>query len=278
MTHSDPKRPRPRDEAELRRIAGRGEALLDRAVDAALLLELPADLIPDFELPRDLFELLMFLDQAQRQGTASDGAQDAYAVLRMIRAQAWQGYTAPLELAAHVRRQLPTSDVARLFGLYCEELAAKHSAYLFLPIVSRIDRHQAAAAPWDEDIHELIAAALDRHDEGDHRAFAYANFALAPHASERTAFQLASMLTGRRPRVEEVSARLMAVAAQLRRLAEGASGATFTAQPDIGALIDTVSTMAPWIWLEALFVVENWVGGSQHLDRAFRINWDEDHS
>lgn len=268
----------------LRRAESRGDVVSDRTGDLRLILELGEALIPDAarEIPRDLFGLLAF-SWAVHAGEAQIG--DAHALLKEVRRRAWLGYSDPDALIALVRSDLPRSDVSRRMVAYFGELAAKRSTYMFLPVVSRIDHHQSATSAA-----ALGSLRLDgitgRWGDTALSEFAAMSFALAPELTrERDALYLA-LLTGRWGRVGLVTGTELSsqAAGQLRRLFEAPDEAlaeTRESFSELGpsselahALVEIgeeVSARAPWLWLETLFIVENWITGPRWFDHAFEV-------
>ena len=128
-------------------------------------LELGRDLIPDQdrEIPRDILGLLAFAWAARADQKA---AYDPHLLLREIRGRAWLGYTDTPALVAQIRADVPRSDTGRRMIAFFEELSAKRSTYLFLPVVSRIDRHQSRSG--EPAIGALrLDGLLERHPRRD---------------------------------------------------------------------------------------------------------------
>ena len=160
------------------------------------------------------------------------------------------------------------------------EIAAKDSRYLFLPIVSRIDRHQGGS-PLPA---RLELDAIDT--EFGHTSLgsvARQAFALAPtKGRERDAFMLALMTAGwgRGTRVR-IGPELIAVAAdQLRLLYEQPIRALAGVRRDapahpaaarLVAMAEEVTTRDRPLWLETLFITENWRVGPQWFEHAFEV-------
>lgn len=252
----------------------RGDLILDPSPEIRLLLELPGDFIPDDarELARDLFGLLLFLEMTPTPDGRDTDTKDSFALLARVREQAWAGYFDTDALGRRIEANHPRSDVARRFVLYCDELAEKHSTYLFLPIVAAIDRHQATPVRAADDLYRMLEASTARQDDGAHTALAWASFALVPEAKEHTAFAFASMLVGSRSIAGEYKEHLKAVAEWLRRIAKAVSGEPIDGVSDDSAsVIEVVNDHGSWIWLEALVVVENWISGPQWFDNAFEV-------
>ena len=254
----------------------RGDAILDPSPEIRLLLELPGDFLPDDarELARDLFGLLLFLEMASRPEQRNADIKDGDALLDRIRGSAWQGYWETAALTDYIRARHPRSDVARRFILYCNELAEKRSTYFFLAVVARIDRHQANTAIPDDELYRMLGESTARQDDGAHAALTRMAFALAPQAKERVAFAFASMLAGSASLEGDYHEHLKAVAERLRRIAQAVPGAPIAGvSEDSASVIARVNEQAPWIWLEALVVVENWIAGPQWFDHAFEVEW-----
>lgn len=135
-----------RERARLRHLARRGDAVLGAREFWDGILYLARELIPedDRELSRDLFTLLAY---AWSAAAAKRRPYDPFDVLRALRDCAWLGYADTPALIAQIRRDLRRAAAVSRMADYFEELRAKRSTYLFLPIVSRIDRHQLGPLP-----------------------------------------------------------------------------------------------------------------------------------
>ena len=134
------------ERVKLRRLEKRGDIVVGWSQSLLTLIELAEDMIPgpERELSRDLFGLIAFTWAAE----AKPGAEyDPLPLLRAVRDRAWLGYTEPATLIAQTAEELPHSTTARRMRDFFAELAEKRSSYLFLPIVSRIERHQSAEGP-----------------------------------------------------------------------------------------------------------------------------------
>ena len=120
------------------------------------ILYLSRELIPEDEreISRDLFALIAY---SWAVAAGKRGTYDPFDVLRTIRDRAWLGYADTPALIAQVRRDLPRAEVAGRMASYFGELAAKRGTYLFLPVVSRIDRHQLGPLPRQLDLDRTMA-------------------------------------------------------------------------------------------------------------------------
>lgn len=270
-----------------RRIAQaerRGDVVDGWSDSLKFFLELAGDLIPEAEreIPRDLLGLLAYAWAARADRNA---AYDPHALLGEIRARAWLGYADTPVLVAQIRADLARSDTGRRMAAFFEELASKRSAYLFLPVVSRIDQHQSGAGPLAEGALRLDGLA-QRYAHLTLSEFATVSFAMAPQLTrERDAFLLALLLDGWSGERFATQTELSTGAAvQLRRLYEDPSGALATVRadfPELGATgefahelagaAEEVCVATPWLWLETLFIVENWNAGQQWFDHAFEV-------
>jgi hypothetical protein len=107
---------------------------------------LARELIPEDEreISRDLFTLLAYAWSAAAEKRRP---YDPFEILRALRDRAWLGYADTPALIGQIRHDLPRAAAAARMADYFEELVAKRSTYLFLPIVSRIDRHQLKPPP-----------------------------------------------------------------------------------------------------------------------------------
>ena len=137
---------RMRERAHARHLARRGDVMLGAQEFWDGILHLSRELIPedDREISRDLFALIAY---SWAVASEKGRAYDPFEVLRTIRDRAWLGHADTPALVAQVRRDLPRAGVAGRMASYFGELAAKRGTYLFLPIVSRIDRHQLGPCP-----------------------------------------------------------------------------------------------------------------------------------
>lgn len=272
------------ERARLRRLERRGDVVTGWAESLRFFLQLSRDLIPgeEREISRDLFGLLAYTWAAQ----AGLGAYDPHQLLKSIRTRAWLGYADTPALVAMTRAELPHADSGRRMVAFFEELAEKRSTYLFLPVVSRIDCHQNGGGPLPIGALHLDGLA-DRYAETTHGRFARGSFVLAPQATrERDTFLLALMTVawGKGRWVSSGPELLAAAAAQLRRLHETPAEAVAEVRADVSdpgptgelafevvEIAEEVSTRAPWLWLETLFIVENWIAGPQWFAQAFEV-------
>ena len=244
------------------------------------ILFLCRELIPedDREISRDLFASI-----AYSWAVASEKGRtyDLFAVLRTIRDRAWLGYADTPALVAQVRRDLPRAQVAGRMASYFGELAAKRGTYLFLPIVSRIDRHQLGPLPRRLHLDRTMAD----YSQSRQAAAVHQMFMLAPGmARERDLFFHALLTANWDSGIDTVlSPQDLAdrAARQLRRLYEApgealakvrADAATHGAAARSIEILEEVGTERNRpLLLEALFVAENMATGPQHFDHAFEI-------
>lgn len=268
------------------RLEHRGDVVARSANALLLVEEIGGDLIPEgtHEIPRDLFGLLAFIWAA----TPERGVvHDPHEVLRAIRDRAWLGYTDAAALVKVVRTALPRSRTARRMISFFEELEAKGATYLFLPVVSRIDRHQSRdGAPPSGALR--IDGFSERHAQTEPGLFTRVAFALAPEKQrERDLFQLAltlEVLAGGPDALQSPSALLRQTREQLWRLYcepagvlraldfernQSVSGGE--AAQELYETAGEIAARAPWLWLEALFLVENWISGPQWFEHAFEL-------
>lgn len=269
-----------RDELHARRLERRGDLVRGTAEFWGLATDLAGDLMPgpEREIPRDLFLMLACAWAA----TAEKGVtHDPAALLRHVRDRAWLGYADTARLIDGLREELPRSDGAARMARYFGEIAAKGCAHLFLPIVSRADRHQATRPPPSR----LLLDALGEDCRGTSLGrIAREAFAVAPAGTrrERDAFMLALMTAGwdRGNQVMEGRAVLDAASVQLRRLysepeaalaAVRADAADHPAAARLAAAAAEVDEADRPLWLEALFLVDAWRAGEQWFDHAFEV-------
>jgi hypothetical protein len=269
-----------RERARLRHLARRGDAVLGAQAFWDGVLYLARELIPedDREISRDLFGLIAYAWGAAAQ---KGRAHDPFEVLRTLRDRAWLGYADTPALIAQMRRDLPRAEGTARMAEYFEELVAKHSTYLFLPIVSRIDRHQRGPLPRQLELDRTMV-------EFGHASLATVVrqiFVLTPSlARERDLFFHALLTlhwgTGLERQIGPQELAGM-VAHQLRQLyqqpdealaAVRADAASHDAAARALAMLQEVGTERnrPLI-LEALFIAENIATGPQRLDHAFEI-------
>lgn len=270
-----------RDSLHARRLERRGDLIRGTEQFWDLIDGLASDIMPGstWEIPRDLFVMLAYVWAAQ----ADKGVpHDPHALLRHVRDRAWQGYTDTGRLAAAIRRELSHSQGVARMARYFEEIAAKRSTHLFLPAVSRVDRHQAGRRP--PECLQLDALGAEWGDTSLGRIARQA-FATAPAgttARERDAFMLALMTAGwgRGTRVMGGPELLDTAAVQLRRLYEVPEVALAAVRGDAGghpaaarmvAAAEEVGAADRPLWLEALFLAEAWRAGTQHFEHAFEM-------
>ena len=244
------------------------------------ILYLARELIPedDREISRDLFTLLAYAWSAAAEKRRP---YDPFDVLRALRDRAWLGYADTPALIAQIRRDLPRAAAAARMADYFEELVAKRSTYLFLPIVSRIDRHQLGPLPQHLELDRTMA-------EFGHASLATLVrqiFVLAPSlARERDLFFHALLTlhwgTGLERQIGPQELAGM-VAHQLRRLYEQPDAALAAIRADaashdaaaraLAILQEVGATRNRPLLLEALFIAENIITGPQHFEHAFEV-------
>ncbi|TPE48409.1 hypothetical protein [Amaricoccus solimangrovi] len=188
-------------------------------------------------------------------------------------------------LVALIRRDLPRAETGARMVAFFEELAEARSTYLFLPVVSGIDAHQGgdAAGPGALRLDGLA----DRWASSGAAQLASAAFVMAPGSERaRDAFLVALATSGWGKGTRRLdNARLLAeIARQLRRLRADPRKALASVRKDVMdrgadgaharelvAIAGEVSERAPWIWLETLFIVENWITGPKFFHHAFEV-------
>ena len=271
---------RMRERVHMRHLARRGDAMLGAQEFWDGIVYLSRELIPEDEreISRDLFALIAYAWGV----TAEKGrTYDAFDILRIIRDRAWLGYADTPALVAQVRRDLPHAEAAGRIADYFGELAAKRSTYLFLPVVSRIDRHQLGPLPQQLD----LDCTMTDYDHSRQAASVRQLFMLAPGmARERDLFFHALLTGGWDSGVNKVVSpqELSGMAArQLRRLYESTEEAFAAVRADAGThgaaarsveiLQEVAIQQNRPLLLEALFVAENMVTGPQHFNHAFEI-------
>ena len=269
-----------RERARLRHLARRGDAVLGAQQFWDGILYLARELIPedDREISRDLFTLL-----AYAWGAAADKRRpyDPFDVLRALRDRAWLGYADTPALIAQIRHDLPRAAAATRMADYFEELVAKRSTYFFLPIVSRIDRHQLGPLPQHLELdrtmvefHHASLATLVRQI-----------FVLTPSlARERDLFFHALLTlhwgTGLERQIGPRSSPAW-VAHQLGRLYQHPAAALAAIRADrvshdaaartLASLQEVGATRNRPLLLEALFIAENIITGPQLFEHAFEV-------
>lgn len=164
---------------------------------------------------------------------------------------------------------------------YFEEIAEKRCTHLFLPVISRVDRHHAARRPPERLQLDVLGTEWGGTSLG---RIARQAFALAPAgtARERDAFMLALMTAGwgRGTRTLSGPAVLDAAVAQLRQLYEEPEAALAAVYADAAshpvaarmvAAAEEVEAADRPLWLEVLFLAEGWRVGVQHFEHAFEM-------
>lgn len=160
-------------------------------------------------------------------------------------------------------------------------MAAKRGTYLFLPVVSRIDRHQLGPLPRQLDLDHTMADYSHSRQAVSVRQL----FALAPGMARERDLFFHALLTGSWDSgVDKVVSpqELSGMAArQLRRLYEKPDEALAAVRTDAathGAAARSIDILREVgtpqnrpLLLEALFVAENMATGPQHFDHAFEI-------
>lgn len=268
---------------ERKRLERRGDIVARWSDEAQALLDLGGDLIPgdDWELSRDLYGLLVYLRAVEAD---RDAAFDAHAILCRVRAQAWRGYTDMPALLREVRAALPRGETGGRMVTFFEELAAKRSTSLFLPVVARIDRHQASSGPLP--IGALRVDGLtDRHAARHYGQLVRGMFAGGRNvARERDAFLLGVMVAiwEQGPWRGEAVALLALVATRLRGLYDDPALALSAVRADrvpgsphealaaeVVTSAEEIAVRAPWLWLDVLAILENALAGPQWFEHAF---------
>lgn len=249
------------------------------------MLDLGEDLIPgsERELSRDLYGLLVYAWAAQADRGAVFHAHD---VLRWVRAQVWRGYADMPALLQEIRTALPRGETGARMLAFFKELAGKRSTSLFLPVVSRIDRHQGGEGP-------LPLAALrvdglaDRHADRHYGKVVRSMFAGGRElVRDRDVFLLAVVvvLWDEGPWRGEGTELLDMVGAGLRRLYDAPDAVLAAVWADcvpssthealaaeIVTAAEEIAVRAPWLWLEVLFIIENALAGPQWFETAFEV-------
>ncbi len=268
------------ERAHARHLARRGDAMLGAQEFWDGIFYLSRELIPedDREISRDLFALV-----AYSWGVAAEKGRtyDPFDVLRTIRDRAWLGYADTPALIEQVRRDLPRAEVAGRMTAYFGELAAKRATYLFLPIVSRIDRHQIGPLPRKLELDRTMAD----YDLSRQAAVVRQLFVLAPSMARERDLFFHALLTGSWDSdVEKVVSpqELSGMAArQLWRLYEQPDQALAAVRADAAThgaaarsieILEEVGTERNRpLLLETLFIAENMATGPQHFAHAFEI-------
>lgn len=271
---------RMRERAHMRHLARRGDAMLGAQEFWDGIFYLCRELIPedDREISRDLFALIAY---SWAVAAGKGRTYDPFDVLRTIRDRAWLGYADTPALVAQVRADLPRAEVAGRMADYFGELAAKRGTYLFLLVVSRIDRHQLGPLPRQLELDRTMADYSQSRQAASVRQL----FLLAPGmARERDLFFHALLTVSWDSGVDKVVSpqELSGMAArQLRRLYERPDDALAAVRADAathGAAARSIEILeevgAPQnrpLLLETLFIAENMATGPKHFDHAFEI-------
>lgn len=202
-----------------RRLARRGDAVLDAEAFWNGITYLAEELIPgpEPEIPRDLFIMLAYVWAARAEKGA---VHDPFQILRHVRDRAWLGYADTGRLIATIKQELPRSEGIGRMAVYFGEIAAKRSAYLFLPAAAGIERHQASSPlPSSLDLDRIP----QEFGTSPFASLVRGSFALAPKAiRERNAFHLALLLasSGQVACKRNLNALYRTAATQLRTMYE----------------------------------------------------------
>ncbi len=169
---------------------------------------------------------------------------------------------------------------------FFRELAEKRSTFLFLPIVSRIDCNQAkeAAVPPGR---LKVDGLLERHGDRRYARTLQRMFAGVPGIDrDRDVFLLAVMVAiwDEEPWKGKGLDLLALVRTRLRRLYDDPAAALSAVRADLvpgaphaasaGEIItaaEEIAARAPWLWLEALFAIENALSGPREFEHAFEL-------
>lgn len=263
----------------LRQMERRGEAVINAEAFWDSIRTLAEDLIPgpDDEISRDLFAILAFWWATR----AEKGVyHDPFQILRDLHDKAWLAYCDMPTVVGSVCKEFPSSVSRQRLLNYFEELHAKCGTYLFLPIVSRIERHQSAPLPSTLQLDGL----MDEFGDYPDGSLVRLAFAAAPRkAQERNVFLLALLTRnwGRTQVFDDPMVLNKAVAAQLRLLycqpdralaAVRKDAATDRQAACLANVADELTNaVARPLFLETLFITENWITGPQHFEHAFEI-------
>ncbi|WP_299656738.1 hypothetical protein [uncultured Jannaschia sp.] len=189
-------------------------------------------------------------------------------------------------LLAERRTLLPRGATGARMVAFFEELAAKRSTYLFLPVVSRIDRHQSEGGRLPIGALKVDGLA-DRHADRNYGQIVRGMYAGGPEiARDRDVFLLAVMvvLWDAGPWRGDNVQLLEKVRAGLRKLYDDPAAALAPVRADrvegksylaaaieIVTVAEEIAARAPWLWLEVLFVIENALAGPQWFAHAFEV-------
>lgn len=269
----------------LRRLERRGDVVVRWSDEAQALFDLGEDLIPDpaRELSRDLYGLLVYAWTAKADRSA---AFDAHDVLAQVRAQAWRGYVDMPALLREIRSALPRGTTRGRMVAFLDELAEKRSTFVFLPVVSRIDRHQCGTGPLPPGALQ-VDGLTERHADRHYGQIIRDMFAGGPElVREQDVFLLAALvvLWDEGPWQGDRAKLFGMVQAGLRRLFEAPETILAAIQADrtpssphetiaaeVLTAVEEIAMRAPWLWLEALFVIESAIAGPQWFDTAFEV-------
>jgi len=268
------------EEMRLRRLERRGEIVRGTAGLWDFVEPLVHDLMPreEHEVSRDLFLLLAGNLWAKTRKTKVE--LDSHEILVRIREGAWLAYTNMPELIRGLRSEFPDSKNIAGQLRYFEEISDKGCRYLFLPIVSRIARHQASGP-----IPAVLMLDKIQAEYGTLSAAGVARtaFALAPsYTRERDAFLVAVIGAtwgkGNRPTDKTL---LAAIIGELRSLYVTPGAALGSLRREdrsnflaarLVAMADEVSRLDPSLWLETLFLAESWLAGPQVFEHPVEIH------
>jgi len=268
------------EEMRLRRLERRGEIVRGTAGLWDFVEPLAHDLMPreEHEVSRDLFLLLAGNLWAKTRKTKVE--LDSHEILVRIRAEAWLAYTNMPELIGGLRAEFPNSKNIADQLRYFEEISDKGCRYLFLPIVSRIARHQAPGP-----IPAVLKLDKIQAEYGTLSAAGMARtaFALAPsYTRERDAFLVAVIGAtwgkGNRPTDKAL---LATITDELRSLYVTPNAALGSLRREdrsnflaarLVAMADEVSKLDPSLWLETLFLAESWLAGPQVFEHPVEIH------
>lgn len=222
---------------------------------------------PKYAISRDLMLSLAYYHGKE---VGAQGQTDGTKALREICAQAWLGFTKPHDLCEVIIARHGSSIDATRTVRFVRELERKQSTYMFLPIVGAVIRRdfKIDSALLREVEQRLTAAATTSGGIG-----------LVPRLVSATAAcdlinVTASCLdaAGARP-----SGSLHDTAAELRNAFESSGSAPFLPQPssenhprDSDHLRQSINRTCPWLWIDALVLVNNLMAGPQSIEYCCR--------
>lgn len=265
------------------RMEKRGEVVLNERELWDFIKTLTSDILPDIrhEFSRNLFQILAFWWAVQADKRAE---RDPYQILRHIRGTAWQAYTDMPATLENIRKDFPDSPTRKGIISFFEEIKRKGSAYLFLPVVSSIDRHQTPGLPpvfqIDDLTHRMRSNGLVQ--EVMHV------FSATPNSDRETAIYLLALFTqswrtGQEIRTGPVVHKLAVI--QLRLLYNDPEKALSKIAADaseydmaeyfVAAGREISSPDNRLVLLETLFITEGAIAGPQSFDHAFEIQETE---